>query len=194
MKKDIHPKYVECKVTCGCGNSFMTRSTVATLGVEVCSSCHPFFTGQQKFIDTAGRVEKFQKKYQWNAQQAVTKADEAAKAAAAKEAAKPKRKAPVVSAMPSIRIKAIKALEAAGAEAAGKGAPGGRPGMGGPGGGGGRGGPGGGPGGPGGGGGGRGGRGGGRGGRGKREAPVSTERQRTKPRAARPSQRSPSLP
>ena len=75
MKKGIHPEYVECKVTCGCGNSFMTRATVKALAVEVCSSCHPFYTGQQRFVDTAGRVEKFQKKYQWNAKQAVTAAE-----------------------------------------------------------------------------------------------------------------------
>jgi large subunit ribosomal protein L31 len=95
MKKDIHPKYVESKVTCGCGNSFVTRSTEPKLAVEVCSNCHPFFTGQQKFIDTAGRVEKFQKKYAWDARQAVTRAEAAAKEAAAK----PKRKAVVSTAL-----------------------------------------------------------------------------------------------
>ena len=63
MKKDIHPKYVECRVTCACGNSFETRSTVPSLHVDICSACHPFFTGKQKFVDTAGRVEKFQKKF-----------------------------------------------------------------------------------------------------------------------------------
>ena len=63
MKKDIHPAYIECKVTCGCGNSFVTRSTKATLHVEICSVCHPFYTGKQKFVDTAGRIEKFQKKF-----------------------------------------------------------------------------------------------------------------------------------
>ncbi len=63
MKPDIHPKYVECTVTCGCGNTFKTRSTKATINVEMCSACHPFFTGQQRFVDTAGRVEKFQRKY-----------------------------------------------------------------------------------------------------------------------------------
>ena len=63
MKKDIHPAYVECKVTCGCGNSFVTRSTKPALHVEICSVCHPFYTGKQKFVDTAGRIEKFQKKY-----------------------------------------------------------------------------------------------------------------------------------
>lgn len=63
MKPDIHPKYVECTVTCGCGNTFKTRSTRPAINVEICSACHPFFTGQQKFVDTAGRVEKFQRKY-----------------------------------------------------------------------------------------------------------------------------------
>ena len=63
MKKDIHPAYVECRVTCGCGNSFVTRSVKAELHVEICSVCHPFYTGKQKFVDTAGRIEKFQKKY-----------------------------------------------------------------------------------------------------------------------------------
>jgi large subunit ribosomal protein L31 len=185
MKKEIHPKYVECKVTCGCGNSFTTRSTLAALSVEVCSSCHPFFTGQQKFIDTAGRVEKFQRKYAWSAQQAVAKAEEAAK----KVPAKPKRKALPSSTelhTTSVKVKGpAKAAEAAAKAEGGMGG-GGRGGMGG----GGRGGPGGaggggrgGPGGPGGaGGGGRGGRGGGRGGRGKKEAPVSSERLRSKPR------------
>ena len=64
MKEKIHPKYFEsCKVTCGCGNSFETGSTRESITVEICSACHPFFTGTQKFVDTAGRVEKFQKKF-----------------------------------------------------------------------------------------------------------------------------------
>ena len=63
MKEKIHPKYMECKVSCGCGNSFVTRATVKEMNVEICSSCHPFFTGQQKFVDTAGRVERFQQKF-----------------------------------------------------------------------------------------------------------------------------------
>ena len=63
MKDGIHPKYVECKVTCGCGNAFTTRGTVEELTVEICSACHPFYTGKQKFVDTAGRVEKFQRKF-----------------------------------------------------------------------------------------------------------------------------------
>ena len=63
MKSKIHPDYVECTVTCGCGNTFTTRSTRAKISVEVCSACHPFYTGKQKFVDTAGRVERFQRRY-----------------------------------------------------------------------------------------------------------------------------------
>ncbi len=63
MKKGIHPDYVVTKVTCACGNTFETRSTKKAINVEICSSCHPFFTGKQKFIDSEGRVERFQKKY-----------------------------------------------------------------------------------------------------------------------------------
>jgi large subunit ribosomal protein L31 len=63
MKKDIHPEYVECTVICACGNTFKTRSTKKEIRTEICSQCHPFFTGKQKFVDSAGRVEKFKKKY-----------------------------------------------------------------------------------------------------------------------------------
>ena len=63
MKQGIHPEYINAKVTCACGHTFETRSTVEKLNVEICSNCHPFFTGKQKLIDTAGRVEKFLKKY-----------------------------------------------------------------------------------------------------------------------------------
>jgi large subunit ribosomal protein L31 len=64
MKKDIHPAYAEIEVTCSCGNTFKTRSTHGgKLHIEVCSECHPFFTGQQKIMDTAGRVDKFRRKY-----------------------------------------------------------------------------------------------------------------------------------
>jgi len=59
MKKDIHPKYQETKVTCACGNSFTVGSAVDKIQVEICSACHPFFTGNEKVLDTAGRVEKF---------------------------------------------------------------------------------------------------------------------------------------
>ena len=63
MKSGIHPEYTEATVTCGCGNTFITRSTRKKIHVEICSACHPFFTGKMKYIDTTGRVEKFQKKY-----------------------------------------------------------------------------------------------------------------------------------
>jgi large subunit ribosomal protein L31 len=63
MKTDIHPQYVECTITCACGEAIHTRSTRPQIRVEICSKCHPFFTGKQKLVDTAGRVEKFQKKY-----------------------------------------------------------------------------------------------------------------------------------
>jgi large subunit ribosomal protein L31 len=64
MKASIHPEYAEITVTCSCGNTFKTRSTVGhDLQVDVCSSCHPFYTGKQKIVDTAGRVDKFRKKY-----------------------------------------------------------------------------------------------------------------------------------
>jgi large subunit ribosomal protein L31 len=63
MKKGIHPKYYETTITCACGNVFETRSTSKDLKVEICSNCHPFFTGKQKLVDTAGRVERYQRKY-----------------------------------------------------------------------------------------------------------------------------------
>ena len=64
MKADIHPNYGDIKVTCSCGNEFTTRSTLADdLAIEVCSSCHPFYTGKQKIVDSGGRVDKFRKKY-----------------------------------------------------------------------------------------------------------------------------------
>jgi large subunit ribosomal protein L31 len=64
MKKDIHPEYVEAKIICSCGNVIQTRATKPELHIEICSNCHPFFTGKQKFVDTAGRVERFQKRYE----------------------------------------------------------------------------------------------------------------------------------
>jgi large subunit ribosomal protein L31 len=63
MKKDIHPQYGEAKVRCACGNEFVTGSTKESIRVEICSKCHPFFTGKQKLMDTAGRVERFRRKY-----------------------------------------------------------------------------------------------------------------------------------
>lgn len=72
MNKEIHPDYHEITVTCSCGNTFETRSTFKkdNLHLEICSECHPFYTGKQKFVDTAGRVEKFRDKYKQKAQTA----------------------------------------------------------------------------------------------------------------------------
>jgi large subunit ribosomal protein L31 len=63
MKNDIHPNYIETTVRCACGNEFTTGSTKESIRVEICSKCHPFFTGKQKLMDTAGRVERFRRKY-----------------------------------------------------------------------------------------------------------------------------------
>ena len=99
MKTDIHPKYGDIQVTCSCGNTFTTRSTVVKpLHVEVCSACHPFYTGKQKVMDTAGRIDKFRQRYAAKpapvqpavapkpvvANAAGTKSTKAAKSAAAK--------------------------------------------------------------------------------------------------------------
>jgi len=63
MKKDIHPEYMEAQVTCSCGNTFTTGSTKPVLKVELCSKCHPFFTGERRIVDTARRVERFKRRY-----------------------------------------------------------------------------------------------------------------------------------
>jgi len=63
MKPGIHPTYKKSMVTCVCGNTFETRSTIGNIHVEICSACHPFFTGKQKLVDSAGRVERFNRKY-----------------------------------------------------------------------------------------------------------------------------------
>ena len=94
MKEKIHPKYEECKVTCGCGEKFVTRATRAEINVEICSKCHPFFTGKQKLVDTAGRVEKFQRRYAKFQAQSATAAPAAAEASADAPASKPESAAP----------------------------------------------------------------------------------------------------
>ncbi len=63
MKLEIHPKYGEARVHCACGNEFTTRSTLEEIRIEICSACHPFFTGKQKIVDTAGKVERFRRRY-----------------------------------------------------------------------------------------------------------------------------------
>lgn len=85
MKTDIHPNYVECTVRCSCGNTFTTMSTKPELRIDICNECHPFYTGQQKFIDTGGRVQRFQDKF--GAASAALKNAQAAKAAKAEAAA-----------------------------------------------------------------------------------------------------------
>lgn len=77
MKKGIHPTYKKSIVTCVCGNTFETRSTVGDLKIEICSNCHPFFTGKQKFIDSAGRIERFEKKYAKKSERLATSETEA---------------------------------------------------------------------------------------------------------------------
>lgn len=86
MKQGIHPEYVECTVRCSCGNVFTTRSTKSEIIVELCNMCHPFYTGQQKFVDTGGRVQRFADKFGGAAAAQLKKA-EAAKAAKAAKAA-----------------------------------------------------------------------------------------------------------
>ena len=80
MQTEIHPEYVECQVHCSCGNEFTTRSTAPSLRVELCSECHPFYTGKQKLVDTGGRVDRYQRRL--------------AKSTAAKAAAKKRPAAP----------------------------------------------------------------------------------------------------
>ncbi|MBP7633222.1 50S ribosomal protein L31 [Candidatus Ozemobacteraceae bacterium] len=97
MKAKIHPDYNKINVTCACGNSFASASTSKELKVEVCSACHPFFTGQQRFLDTAGRVERFQAKIE---QHKKVAAEAEAKKASKKGAAKAKA-APVAEGVPA---------------------------------------------------------------------------------------------
>ena len=98
MKKGIHPDYMDCTVTCSCGNTFKTRSTKPEIRIEICSACHPFYTGQQKFVDTGGRVQRFADKFGSAnelvaAREAARKAKRAAEVAAAEEKRKAEREA-----------------------------------------------------------------------------------------------------
>ena len=94
MKPGIHPEYVECTVRCSCGNTFVTRATKSEMRLDLCNKCHPFFTGQQKFVDTGGRVQRFADKY-GSASAAVMEQEQAKKAARAeaKAAAEAEKKA-----------------------------------------------------------------------------------------------------
>ncbi|MBN2025742.1 MAG: 50S ribosomal protein L31 [Actinobacteria bacterium] len=85
MKKEIHPDYVEATVTCSCGNTFKTRSTKSELRVEICSQCHPFYSGKQKLVDTGGRVERFERRYGKKRPQRKKPAEDKAKKAEVQE-------------------------------------------------------------------------------------------------------------
>ena len=86
MKSGIHPEYVKSRIICACGNIIETRSTVPEIHIEICSNCHPFFTGKQKLVDTAGRVEKFRAKYGMADGESETAVDEASAETEAAEA------------------------------------------------------------------------------------------------------------
>ena len=98
MKEGIHPKYEEVEVRCACGNTFKTRSTKSELHQEICSACHPFFTGRQKLIDTEGRVERFSKKFGAQTSETRKAAEKAAKAARVAKAPAPKKAKPAADA------------------------------------------------------------------------------------------------
>ena len=95
MKEGIHPKYQDVEARCACGNTFKTRSTKPELHLEICSACHPFFTGRQKLIDTEGRVERFSKKFGAQTSEQRKTAAKAARATKAPVARKAKAKPPV---------------------------------------------------------------------------------------------------
>jgi len=97
MKPDIHPEYVVATVHCSCGNTFTTRSTRSELRVEICSNCHPFYTGKQKLVDTGGRVERFQRRYaKQQAEQAAAVRQRATRPASAVPAPEQPAEAPPV--------------------------------------------------------------------------------------------------
>ena len=125
MKPDIHPDYVECTVHCSCGNTFKTRSTKSELNIDLCNECHPFYTGQQKFVDTGGRVQRFSDKFGGAAakvaeREAAKKAERQAKAEQeAKEAAERRaaKKAAKEARAKEYAAKAAKEAEEAAAKA-----------------------------------------------------------------------------
>ena len=123
MKQGIHPDYVECTVRCTCGNTFVTRSTKPELRVDICSACHPFFTGTQKLIDTGGRVQRFADKFgsakdMVAQREAAKKAEKAAKAAELEAAKKAEREAKAAAKAERAAAYAAKAAEQAVAEEA----------------------------------------------------------------------------
>ena len=123
MKKDIHPNYVDCTVTCTCGNSFQTRSTKPEIRVDICSACHPFFTGTQKLIDSGGRVQRFADKFgaakeTVAAREAAKKAERAAAVEAAEAKKREEREAKAAAKAERAAQYAKKAAEAPAAEEA----------------------------------------------------------------------------
>ena len=130
MKAEIHPEYVECTVRCSCGNTFTTRSTKSEMRIDICNACHPFYTGNQKLIDTGGRVQRFTDRFgsareAVAAREAAKKAERAAKVAAAEEARKAAKEAKAARKAENAakyaakaEEEAKKAAEAAAAEAA----------------------------------------------------------------------------
>ncbi len=94
MKEGIHPEYPPARVTCACGNTFTTRSTHGDMAIDVCAACHPFYTGTQKLIDTAGRVDRFRKRYEKKVAPAAKAKAAPAPAAAPKAASEPAPEAP----------------------------------------------------------------------------------------------------
>ena len=117
MKNGIHPDYVECNVRCSCGNTWVTRSTVSSMTVDLCDKCHPFYTGQQKLVDTGGRVQRFADKFGGAAAAQLKKAQEA-KAAKAAKAAEADRKAAAEAKAAAKAARAAEYEKKAAAEAA----------------------------------------------------------------------------
>ena len=111
MKGSIHPKYTVCKVRCACGNEFETVSLKEEIRVDICSNCHPFYTGKQKFVDTAGRVQKFEKRFNWSDTEALEKAKQ-------KTAAQKKKKK--VQKIGKVKLKADDAASAENAQTTAK--------------------------------------------------------------------------
>ena len=123
MKQGIHPDYMDCTVTCSCGNTFKTRSTKPEIRIEICNACHPFYTGQQKFVDTGGRVQRFADKFGSAtdlvaAREAERKAKRAAEVAAAEEKRKADREAKAAEKAKRAEEYAKKAAEREAKEAA----------------------------------------------------------------------------
>lgn len=111
MREGIHPAYVEATVVCACGNTFKTRSTRPMIRLEICSSCHPFFTGRQKLIDSAGRVERFQKRFAGVTPPSLKK-EKPAGLAKGQQPALAKKKTRILSSAP-VRIKPLSTTRAA---------------------------------------------------------------------------------